>query len=107
MLVAGIVAQQPYTTGGVGDEHIGMAVVVDVTEGSTEAHVRQRKYRAGSIGHIVEFAIRQVTEQLIALVQRERIPALGRIGLAADLVIRVPASSVAVIQEMHDLGRCG
>jgi len=30
-------------------------------------------------------------------------PALGRIGRAADLVIRVPASSVAVIQEMHDV----
>ena len=30
-------------------------------------------------------------------------PALGRIGRTADLVVRAPGSSVAVIQEMHDI----
>ena len=71
--LAHLVDQQAHRPGAVGDEHVGVAVVVDVAERGAAAHLRQRERGAGPLRHVLEPRAAAVTEHLVPLLQRERI----------------------------------
>ena len=50
-----------------------VAVVVDVAEGGAATHFRELEDGARSIGHVLEPPVAEIAEQLLSLLQRERI----------------------------------
>ena len=76
-----VVDEQTERPGSVGDEHVDVAVVIDVAERRAAAHLGQREYRSGPVGHILEPAVAPVAEHLIALVQREGIVRTERLDV--------------------------
>ncbi len=80
------VHQQLRRTGVVGDEHVFVAVVVDVAKRRAASHLRLQEDRTRLRGDVLEAAVAQVAEQQLALVHRKRVRrrAFSRLDAAVD-----------------------
>src|SRR5256885_4308291 len=73
LLIADVVEEQLRRPVVVRDDDVGVAVVVDVSEGRAAADRGAPEHRAGARWHVIEASVREVSKQLLRLVQRKRI----------------------------------
>ncbi len=74
--IADVVDQQPQRPVVVGDDDVGVAVVVEVAEGRAPTDLRQPECGARRRRHVLEAAVPKVAKQLLALMQWKRIARL-------------------------------
>src|SRR5262245_52488252 len=71
MSIADVVDEQPRRPAVVGDEHVRVAVVVDIAKTGAAAHFGLLKHRSGPIGDVFEAAITEVAEQAFVFLVRK------------------------------------
>ena len=102
--VADLVQQQAHAPGRVGHQHIGVAVVVDVSERGAAAHFRQLEHRSGAIRRRLEALAARVAEHLVALVQRERVVRPERFEVQDDGAVHRDDVQPAVVVDVDPGG---
>ena len=100
MALPHLVDQQPGRTVVVRHQHVDVAVVVDVAERRPAADLGQGERGAGPAGEVLEAPSPEVAEQLVALMQRERIA--GSRQTLDDLYVAVDHQQIqpAVVVEV-------
>ena len=85
----------------VGDDDVGIAVVVDIAKRRAAADLRRLECRTGAIGDVFERATSQILKQLIRLLKRERVVGSEGVKVLGDEAVDGQDVEPAVIVEIE------